>query len=209
MRFRIDQMRLLKEQPHKFTLQIISTVFATPQTSIHNALKRQQGLAEDVGSRTDELRESSGPKVRLTHSEERTVIDWIGTKQRTGDCALLYELCDYASRLLSEPSREDIPLGNLWWRNFRRRHLQELHISTVTAREPDRSALTCEDFVRYFRDVVDALSKCFSPKQRVNMDESGVTAWPFKGKKRKVVSLTSCQTGPRVQEARMSAMSLQ
>jgi hypothetical protein len=33
------------------------------------------------------------------------------------------------------------------------------------------------------------------------MDDPGVTARPFKGKKRKVVSLTSCQTEPRFQDA--------
>jgi hypothetical protein len=34
------------------------------------------------------------------------------------------------------------------------------------------------------------------------MDESRITVGPFKGKKRKMVSLTSCQTGPLSQDAR-------
>jgi hypothetical protein len=34
------------------------------------------------------------------------------------------------------------------------------------------------------------------------MDESGVTARPFEGKKQKVVSLTSCKTQPHFQDAR-------
>jgi hypothetical protein len=38
----------------------------------------------------------------------------------------------------------------------------------------------CEDLVHYFRDVVDALSKSIFPKQILNMNESGVTARPFK-----------------------------
>jgi hypothetical protein len=75
-------MRFLQEQRHKFTLQILSTRFTTAQTAIHDALKQRQHLAEDVDWRTDELRKSSGPNTCLMHSEERTVIDWIGTRQQ-------------------------------------------------------------------------------------------------------------------------------
>jgi hypothetical protein len=80
--------------------------------------------------------------------------------------------------------------------------VQELETSIATAIKPARSTLMCEDFACCARDVTDALSKCVSPKQILNMDESGVTAGPFKGKKRKVVPLTSCQTAPRFQDAR-------
>jgi hypothetical protein len=60
----------------------------------------------------------------------------------------------------------------------------------------------CEGFARYFRDAADALSKYISLKQILNMGESGVTARPFKGKKRKMVSLTSYQIQPRFQNAK-------
>jgi hypothetical protein len=63
--------------------------------------------------------------------------------------------------------------------------VQELQVSRATAREHARSSLACEDFVSYFMDIVDALSKYVFPKQILNMDESGVTARPFKGKKQK------------------------
>jgi hypothetical protein len=69
-------------------------------------------------------------------------------------------------------------------------------------REPAQGTLVCEDFARYFKNVIDALSKCISPKQMLNMDESGVTARRFEGKKRKVVSLTYYQTESRFQDAR-------
>jgi hypothetical protein len=90
------------------------------------------------------------------HSEQRTVIDWIGTKQWAGDCASSYEVRDYASRLLSERSREDIALGKPEWWSLRKQHVQKLQVSTVRAREPARSALICEGFARDFRDVIDA-----------------------------------------------------
>jgi hypothetical protein len=117
------------------------------------------------------------------HSEERTIIGWLGTKQRTDNCIALCGVIDYASHLLSERSREDIARGKPWWWSFRRRHVQELQVSIITAREPDQSALMCEDFARYFRDVVDTLSKCDSPRQILNLNGSGVTARPFNGKK--------------------------
>jgi hypothetical protein len=64
--------------------------------------------------------------------------------------------------------------------SFRRRHVHKLQASTAMAREPARSPLICEDFVHYIRDVIDALSKCVSPKPNTNMDDSEVTARPFK-----------------------------
>jgi hypothetical protein len=60
----------------------------------------------------------------------------------------------------------------------------------------------CEDFARYFKDVIDTLLEYFSPTRIFDMDESGVTARPFKGKKRKVASLTNCQIELRFQDAR-------
>jgi hypothetical protein len=79
--------------------------------SIHDGLKRQQHLAEDVDLRIDKLPESSGPNARLTHSENRTVVEYSGTEQRAGDYALECEARGYLRRLLSECSREDIALG--------------------------------------------------------------------------------------------------
>jgi hypothetical protein len=60
-----------------------------------------------------ELRESSGPKARLMHSEERTVIDWIGTKQQTGNCMSLCEVRDYASHLYRNVLAKTLHEGSL------------------------------------------------------------------------------------------------
>jgi hypothetical protein len=92
--------------------QILSVLFSIPQTSLHDLLKPQQRLAGNVNLRTDELRESSGPKAHLAHSEEDTVIDSIGTQQRAGDYVSLCEVRDSASRLLSERFPEGIALGS-------------------------------------------------------------------------------------------------
>jgi hypothetical protein len=40
----------------------------------------------------------------------------------------------------------------------------QMSMTTATAREPARGPLIYQNFVRYFRDVVDALGKCISPK---------------------------------------------
>jgi hypothetical protein len=67
LRFRIDEMRFLREQPHSFTLHILSALFSSLHTGIHDALKRQQRLPDDVNLRIDELHQSSGAKAPLTH----------------------------------------------------------------------------------------------------------------------------------------------
>jgi hypothetical protein len=69
-------MGFLREQPHKFTSQVLSAFFSTPQSRIQDAPKPQQLLADNADLRTDELCESSGPNARLMHSEDRAVIDW-------------------------------------------------------------------------------------------------------------------------------------
>jgi hypothetical protein len=71
-----------------------------------------------------------------------------------------------------------------------------------TAGESARSALMCEDSTLYSRGVIDAFLKCAAPKQIVNMDESGVTAEPFNGKKQKMASAVNCQSEPRFQDLR-------
>jgi hypothetical protein len=48
LRTQIDQMRFLQKKSYMFTLQILSTVCNTPQTSVHDALKRQQRLGKDI-----------------------------------------------------------------------------------------------------------------------------------------------------------------
>jgi hypothetical protein len=58
-------------------------------------------------------------------------------------------------------------------------------MSTTTTREPARSALMCEDFAGRLRDVIKSHAKCFSPKQVLNIDESGVTARVLKRKEAK------------------------
>jgi hypothetical protein len=50
--------------------------------TIDDAPKRQQRLAEKVDSQTIDLCESSARNARVTPSEERIVLDWIGAKRR-------------------------------------------------------------------------------------------------------------------------------
>jgi hypothetical protein len=72
----------------------------------------------------------------------------------------------------------------------------------ATAKEPARSPLMYEDFVRHFRDFFAAVLERGSLKQILSRDESQVAAAPFKEKKRKMTLLTSCQTEPRFQHAK-------
>jgi hypothetical protein len=82
---RIDQMRFLREQSHKFTANILSTLFSSPQTTVRERLKRQEPLTEEFHPQTEELNEFSGPNAYLTRPEERAVLDWADTKRRAGN----------------------------------------------------------------------------------------------------------------------------
>jgi hypothetical protein len=58
-----------------------------------------------------------------------------------------------------------------------------------------------QDFVRDFNDAIGALPKRASPKQVLNMDDTGVTDQAFKGKNYRVASLMNCRADPHPQEA--------
>jgi hypothetical protein len=79
-------------------------------------------------------------------------------------------------------------------------------VSPATAREAARGIMMCQGLVRYFSDVIGAMSKRFSPKQILNLDEPGVTAPTFKGQKRRVASLASCKVKPSSQGSKSSLM---
>jgi hypothetical protein len=70
------------------------------------------------------------------------------------------------------------------------------------AQEPARTAVQSEHVAEYFSTVFAALSRCVTPRQILNMDESGVTARPFKGRKRKVVFLKHCPISPKFLDIR-------
>lgn len=72
----------MRRQPDKFALGILSALFITPRTAVHDALKQQRRAAEKGRLQTDERGELSGPNARLTPSGERTVLGWIGAKKR-------------------------------------------------------------------------------------------------------------------------------
>jgi hypothetical protein len=89
-----------------------------------------------------------------------------------------------------------------WSRSLKRRRAQEIQVITVSAKEPVRSRLSCQELNRYFSEVVGALSKAKSPEQMFNMDGSGVRARRFKGKRRQLASLIMRPVQPYFQDIR-------
>jgi hypothetical protein len=78
----------------------------------------------------------------------------------------------------------------------------------ATTGGPVRSVLMCKGLARYFRNAINALSKCGSPKHIINTDGSGVIARHVKGKNRKVALPLSCQTNCVLKTSEMLSMSL-
>jgi hypothetical protein len=68
--------------------------------------------------------------------------------------------------------------------------------------EGARATVSREEVLRYFGDVIGALKICRTPRQILNMDESGLSARPSKGKQKRVVFSTGCNVQPYWLDAR-------
>jgi hypothetical protein len=78
---RIDQTRFPRKQPDRF-----GTLFNKSQTILHGAIQREQRLAGEFDSSTDEMSQFSGANTGLTRSEERRTLGHINSKQQTRRC---------------------------------------------------------------------------------------------------------------------------
>jgi hypothetical protein len=87
-----------------------------------------------------------------------------------------------------------------WWRGFRRRQSEELLMSVGAAKEAQRTAVTCGSVLAYFAKLRNVLPGYVTPNQIMNMDETGLSVRPMKGKTRKLVSLKSCAVRPTFHE---------
>jgi hypothetical protein len=88
------------------------------------------------------------------------------------------------------------------WRSFRDKHKEELRVVYVTSREEARSKVTSDEVRAYYCQIAEVMSLIQSPKQILNMDESGVSSRPMKGKHKKVVACNSCTITPSFQDSR-------
>jgi hypothetical protein len=202
LRSRDEQMLYIRTQERKFPYAIIAILFKLSTSAVFRAIRKREKVNEDLQSSEAHPPQKPGPNMALTPTEEQTLIAWIEARQRNGDCPSPREVRDQASHFFKIRNKEERPLGRHWWRCFKLRHGGRIGLVPCTSQEPARNAVNSSAVNDYFAKVLDAISHCVSPFQILNMDESGVSARPFKGKQKKVVFVTDCPVAPRFQDIR-------
>ena len=179
---------------------ILSLLYEMPCSSLYKLYKAEK-LVETPGEREQEpAKVFSGNHSTLTTEEEDAVIQWIVEGQRRFDCPSIEEVLVYASSVLHTRDPQAEKLARTWWRSFKRRHSDEIEVKAIDSREFARTTVTPEQVHEYYGRVLQALTQLRTPKQLVNMDETGFASRIDKGRKKKCVCSKVIPTPPRFQE---------
>jgi hypothetical protein len=120
------------------------------------------------------------------------VIAWIGERQCQEDCSSPCEVRDFAGDLFERRTHHGRTFTREWWRVFRKRQSEELLVSVVVAEEAQRTEVTRGSVLAHFAELGNVLPACVTPNQVMNIDRTGLSMRPMKGKTRKLVSLKCC-----------------
>ena len=184
---------------------VLSLLYEIPCSSLYKLYKAEK-LAEMPCEREEEpVKVFAGNHSTLTNEEEDAVIQWIVEAQRRFDCASIQDVLEYASNLLRKRDPRAEKLARPWWRSFKRRHKDEIEVKTIDSREFARTTVTAEQVHDYYARVLQALTQLRTPKQLVNMDETGFASRIDKGRKKKCVCSKVIPTPPRFQEEKQVA----
>jgi hypothetical protein len=200
--YRDDQMPFLRAQELKFPSQVIATLFKLSCSAVWRAIRKREKASDDHQLADVEHLRKPAPNMTVMPSEEQMLLTWIESRQRNGDCPFPREIRDEAEIVLKTRTGEERHFDRHWWRSFKHRQASRIGLVICTAQEPARTAVRSEAVNQYFAALVQVLPSCMTPLQILNLDESGATARPLKGKQKKVVFLTDCPVPLRFRDAR-------
>ena len=130
--------------------------------------------------------------------DEERVIAWIESRQTQHDCASPLEVREFAFRLKCEaegrPPVEGGHMSRDWWHAFKKHYKDRIDVKTSTSREYERTRCRDVDVREYFVKMRYVLSQIKSPKQLINMDETGFHSRIDRERRRKCVYSKSCDT---------------
>jgi hypothetical protein len=198
---RNDQLLLLRCQSLKFPYAVSVTLFKLSPSAVYMTIRKREKANDSLQKPAPDSLEKPTPKLALSTIEERILMAWIESFQRN---------CDFPSAREVRPSiasfqrsnKDRAALRQALVANFKRSHAGQIDLVTCPRQELVRNVVVSCDVNVYSSAVLDALSRCVTPRYILNMDEWGVAMRPFKGKKQKAVILTGCPVAPRFQDIR-------
>jgi hypothetical protein len=178
---------------------MIAIVFWMSKPAVWESYHRVEDGEHALASAQVIQKAARTPNSLLLPEEERVIV-WTGQHQRQGDCPSPRAVRDFAGCLFKRRTPHERIFTRDSWRGFHKRQSEKLLVSVGAAKEAQRTEVTRGSVLAYFAELGNILPACVMPNQIMNMDETGLSVRPMKGKTRKLVSLKSCALRPTFHE---------
>ena len=166
-----EQITILKKNVG-VSFSTLAVVYGMKKTTLYSLYKKAKIELEEP--QTSHITNNfAATNCKLSIEEEKLIIEYIEERQRNFDCLSIKELCSYATHLMKMRNPEAEDLSHSWWKSFKRGHSSVLTPKMVDSRELSRTKVKYEEVIEYYGKIVHALAHINSPKQIINMDETG------------------------------------
>ena len=136
----------------------------------------------------------------LSVEEEEILLQEVFEAQSNMCCLEPKEVRKRASELYTQRTGDVKVFDKSWWRRFLQRHNDRLGVQVVSGLEEDRGNVEAEKVFQYYKDLEQLFQLIHDPRQLINIDEEGIGSRPMKGKRKKVVYITTNPQKPFFKE---------
>ena len=194
-----DQIRDIRKACPEMVLSEIAELFNVSISTVSRILNRgtPSGISTPLWSH-----EESRKAALLTQNEEEALITWITKCQDYGVCATSSQVRSKAQSLYKKRTGIEHEFSRQWFFSFHQRHREKLEIRRILAREQERQKVPVSVVQKYLAALLSAIEGVMSREQIINLDETGFSVRPNKGKWKKCVVVRDHQRAPSWQETR-------
>ena len=136
----------------------------------------------------------------LTKNEEKELIEWINHRQEIGDCPTSKEVRQHAEKIQFSRTNQEKAFSRNWWKNFKTRHNDIVSTNILHPIEEARQNVSAESALKYVGNLMKAIQGVKSPKQILNLDETGFPSKPNKSKPKRCVVIRNHKKAPTFRE---------
>ena len=176
----------------------IALLVGLPKTTVYRKWKRF--ILPVLTAEVQDSASRPGGNFVLSNEQENSLIEWIRQRQLAFDCPTPGMVRQQAAVLKYGDLVDGQKLSRMWWNRFKNRHIDVLGTVIASSLETGRTRVTVEQVFEYASLLLRALTVIKSPKQILNMDETGFHSRIDKGRRRKCVYIRGLQTRPTFHE---------
>jgi hypothetical protein len=192
----IQILFFLKNIPVLSRIRDICAIFEIGPTSYYKMFpsgkdpEAMVALSEELGQ--SETRRGR-PRLVSADLEER-LLHHIAEQQMRCDCLSPKECRSWLADQINSETRT-ILLDRFWWKRFVRRH-DQIAVRRCDSREASRAGVQRDQVVPYLQNLREEIAGGVIPDLVINMDESGFSQRPWKGKRKNCVFLMDSPVKP-------------